>query len=184
MLRRFIHNGRLLAMPAAHGKRLVVLDHLAGLFEPGRRYPEPEVNELLGRYHPDYAMLRRYLVDDGFLDRADEQAGSRTVKVYWRTGGTVDTAGAYFFLNRSLASAKVAVRASLSDPAAFLVCSPTCGSRTASPRALNACSSDSLSFSRASSTLRRSAERRAAPSGARAGGAAGRSAASPGAQGP
>ena len=90
VLRRFVHNGRLLAMPAAYGKRQVVLDHLAGLFEPGRRYPEPEVNELLGRYHPDYAMLRRYLVDDGFLDRADEKAGSRTVKVYWRTGGTVD----------------------------------------------------------------------------------------------
>jgi hypothetical protein len=91
VLRRFVHNGRLLAMPAAHGKRLVVLDHLAGLFEPGRRYPEPEVNELLGRYHPDYAMLRRYLIDDGFLDRADEAGpGSRSVKVYWRTGGTVD----------------------------------------------------------------------------------------------
>ena len=91
VLRRFIHNGRLLAMPSARGKRQVVLDHLAGLFEPGRRYPEPEVNELLGRYHPDYALLRRYLVDDGFLDRADEKAGSRTVKVYWRTGGAVDT---------------------------------------------------------------------------------------------
>ena len=91
MLRRFISRGRLLAMPAARGKRLVVLDHLAGLFEPGRRYPEPEVNELLGRYHPDYAMLRRYLVDDGFLDRADEPGpGTRSVKVYWRTGGTVD----------------------------------------------------------------------------------------------
>jgi hypothetical protein len=95
VLRRFVHKGRLLAMPAAHSKRLVVLDHLAGLFEPGRRYPEPEVNELLGRYHPDYAMLRRYLVDDGFLDRADEPApsGTRSVKVYWRTGGTVDPAG-------------------------------------------------------------------------------------------
>jgi hypothetical protein len=92
VLRRFLHRGRLLAVPAARGKRLVVLDHLAGLFEPGRRYPEPEVNELLKRYHPDYAMLRRYLVDDGFLDRADEPApsGSRSVKVYWRTGGTVD----------------------------------------------------------------------------------------------
>ena len=95
VLRRFVHKGRLLAMPASHGKRRVVLDHLAGLFEPGRRYPEPEVNELLGRYHPDYAMLRRYLVDDGFLDRADEPApsGSHSVKVYWRTGGTVDTSG-------------------------------------------------------------------------------------------
>ena len=95
VLRRYIHKGRLLAMPAAHSKRLVILDHLAGLFEPGRRYPEPEVNELLGRYHPDYAMLRRYLVDDGFLDRADEPApsGSRSVKVYWRTGGTVELSG-------------------------------------------------------------------------------------------
>ena len=94
VLRRFIHKGRLLAMPAAHGKRRVVLDHLAGLFEPGRRYPEPEVNELLGRYHPDYAMLRRYLVDDGFLDRADETGpGTRSVKVYWRTGGSVDLPG-------------------------------------------------------------------------------------------
>jgi hypothetical protein len=92
VLRRFLHNGRLVAMPAAHSKRLVVLDHLAGLFEPGRRYPEPEVNELLKRYHPDYAMLRRYLVDDGFLDREDEPApeGGRSVKVYWRTGGTVE----------------------------------------------------------------------------------------------
>jgi hypothetical protein len=79
------------ALRAAHGKRLVVLDHLACLFEPGRRYPEPEVNELLKRFHDDYAMLRRYLVDDGFLDRADEPApsGSRSVKVYWRTGGSV-----------------------------------------------------------------------------------------------
>ena len=105
MLRRFVHNGRLLAMPAAHGKRLVVLDHLAGLFEPGRRYPEREVNELLGRYHPDYAMLRRYLVDDGFLDRADEPApsGSRSVKVYWRTGGTIELTGRSLLLPEALA---------------------------------------------------------------------------------
>jgi hypothetical protein len=92
VLRRFISKGRLLAIPAARGKRLVVLDHLAGLFEPGRRYPESEVNELLKRYHDDYAMLRRYLVDDGFLDRADEPApsGSRSIKMYWRTGGSVE----------------------------------------------------------------------------------------------
>src|SRR4029450_11744533 len=66
-------------------------------------------------------------------------------------------AGAYFFLNRSLTSAKVTFRASLRELAAFLVCSPTSGFRTASPRALKAWSSDSVSFCRASSTLRRSA---------------------------
>jgi hypothetical protein len=94
VLRRFIHRGRLLAMPAAYGKRLVVLDHLAGLFEPGGATPSRRSTSCWGATTPDYAMLRRYLVDDGFLDRADEPApsGSRSVKVYWRTGGTVDLA--------------------------------------------------------------------------------------------
>jgi hypothetical protein len=40
------------------------------------------VNAVVGRFHPDHAALRRYLVDDGFL--------SRERGVYWRTGGRVD----------------------------------------------------------------------------------------------
>lgn len=80
-LRGFFTGGRLTQMPSRRSKRLAVLDYLAGSFEPGRRYTEPEVNAALGRYHHDVAMLRRYLVDDGFLDRADGQ--------YWRIGGTV-----------------------------------------------------------------------------------------------
>ena len=92
---RFLRGDRHLQIPAARGKRLAVLDHLAGLFEPGRRYPEREVNEILRAWHPDYATLRRYLVDEGFLDRADEPApsGSRSEKVYWRSGGTVEVDG-------------------------------------------------------------------------------------------
>jgi hypothetical protein len=92
VLRRFIRGNRLTSVPAARGKRLVVLDHLAGLFEPGRRYAESEVNELLGAWHPDYAALRRYLVDEGFLRRADETdpVTSRSVKRYWRSGGSFE----------------------------------------------------------------------------------------------
>ena len=92
VLRRFVRGGRLLSIPVARAKRLLVLDHLAGLFEPGRRYPEAEVNEALRAYHPDYATLRRYLVDEGFLDRGDETeaSGSRSVKLYWRSGGSID----------------------------------------------------------------------------------------------
>ena len=41
-----------------HAKLLVVLDHLAQSFEPGRTYPEKDVNEILGDFHPDYAALR------------------------------------------------------------------------------------------------------------------------------
>lgn len=80
VLRAFVRDGRLLSIPAAHGKRLVLLDWLAQRFEPGRRYSESIVNLILGQVHPDTAALRRYLVDEGFLGR--EQG------VYWRTGGT------------------------------------------------------------------------------------------------
>ena len=75
-------DGRLHTIPSKRSKRLVVLDHLAQRFEPGRVYTEAEVNESLSQVHSDYAALRRYLVDDLFLTR---EAGH-----YWRSGGTVD----------------------------------------------------------------------------------------------
>ena len=85
VLRRFLVDGRLVAIPAQRGKRLVVLDYLAALFEPGVRYREAEVNQALRAYHPDFAALRRYLVDEGFMQR--DQG------VYWRSSGTVGVEG-------------------------------------------------------------------------------------------
>lgn len=72
---------RLRAIPTRHAKRLVVLDHIARVFEIGVRYPEVEVNAVLRALHPDYAALHRYLVDDEFL--------SRDGRGYWRSGGTI-----------------------------------------------------------------------------------------------
>ncbi len=77
-----MRDGRLTSIPAHRAKRLVVLDHLVRVFEPGVRYPEREVNALLAVWHPDTAALRRYLVDEGLL--------SRDAGVYWRSGGTVE----------------------------------------------------------------------------------------------
>jgi len=57
ILSTFIKNGRLVKLPAKHTKRLVVLEYLAGLFEVDREYPEREVNQILGTYHPDVATL-------------------------------------------------------------------------------------------------------------------------------
>jgi hypothetical protein len=81
VLRTFLPEGVLVQIPAAQGKRRIVLDHVARIFEAGVRYPEREVNAMLRAFHPDYASLRRYLVDEGFL--------SRDGGVYWRTGGHV-----------------------------------------------------------------------------------------------
>ncbi|HEV7207607.1 MAG TPA: DUF2087 domain-containing protein [Mycobacteriales bacterium] len=82
VLRTFLRDGALISIPTARGKRRVVLDHLVRVFEVGRRYPEPEVDAALRAFHPDYASLRRHLVDEQFLERS---AG-----IYWRIGGTVE----------------------------------------------------------------------------------------------
>jgi hypothetical protein len=69
VLRDFFEDGRLKEIPATRKKRDVILRWLAARFEPGRVYTEPEVNELLKRYHPDAATLRRELIGLGLLGR-------------------------------------------------------------------------------------------------------------------
>jgi hypothetical protein len=83
VLQNFLtQDGRLRTIPSKQAKLTVVLDHLSQSFEPGRTYPEVEVNEILARFHPDYAALRRYLVENGFMTRENG--------LYWRSGGTFD----------------------------------------------------------------------------------------------
>ncbi len=84
VLDAFVRDGRIMSMPTSASKRRVVLDWLARAFEPGRRYAESEVNAILDGHAADPATLRRYLIDEPFLDRAGG--------VYWRSGGTVDIA--------------------------------------------------------------------------------------------
>ncbi|WP_270887355.1 DUF2087 domain-containing protein [Pedococcus sp. 5OH_020] len=83
VLRAFVRpDGSLSAIPTRIRKRLVVLNLIAQRFEIGRTYEETEVNNTLRAFHDDVAALRRYLVEEGFLDRRHG--------VYWRSGGTVD----------------------------------------------------------------------------------------------
>lgn len=70
--------GRLTHIPAQWKKRMTVLRWLVEDFQPGRRYTEAEVNLIVGRRHPDFATLRRYLVDEELMQRRRS--------VYWRTG--------------------------------------------------------------------------------------------------
>jgi hypothetical protein len=82
VLRTFFRGGRLTEVPTKESKRRIVLERIAAEFEPGVRYDEKTVNVIVGAFHNDYAALRRYLVDEGFLSR---EAGE-----YWRSGGRVD----------------------------------------------------------------------------------------------
>lgn len=76
--------GRLTAIPVQRKKRLAVLRWLVEDFQPGRLYAESEINRIITRRHPDFAALRRYLVDEELMQR---RRG-----VYWRTG-TVPNVG-------------------------------------------------------------------------------------------
>ena len=81
VLRTCFRDGRLVRIPTKQAQRRIVLDRLAQEFDVGTRYTERQVNAILRRFHDDVAALRRYLVDEEFLDRARGE--------YWRAGGTV-----------------------------------------------------------------------------------------------
>lgn len=71
-------DGRLKTIPAQRKKLLIVLRHLVKNFEPGVRYNEKQVNEILARYHEDTASLRREMIGSGLMAR---EGGGRD---YWR----------------------------------------------------------------------------------------------------
>jgi predicted transcriptional regulator len=62
-------DGRIKILPAQRKKLEVILRYVARAFKPGVRYPEKQVNEILGQYHADTATLRRELVDYKLLLR-------------------------------------------------------------------------------------------------------------------
>jgi len=76
VLKNFMAEGVLKEIPASRKKRLVILKWLASQFELGVSYPERIVNEILKRYHPDCATLRRELVGYSLMQRENG--------VYWR----------------------------------------------------------------------------------------------------
>ncbi len=70
--------GRLKTIPAQRKKLEAVLRHVVQAFEPGTRYSEKQVNEILSRFHDDTATLRRELVGSKLMQR--EGGGGQ----YWR----------------------------------------------------------------------------------------------------
>jgi len=70
-------DGKLTKFAIQEKHKVIVLTEIAKRFEPGRTYSEKEVNEILLTAYEDYAVLRRYLIEYGYMDR--EPDGSQ----YW-----------------------------------------------------------------------------------------------------
>jgi hypothetical protein len=79
VLKSFLEaDGTLKRIPPQGNKLLIILNFLVDAFAFDTNYTEKEVNTILRRFHLDTAALRRYLVDNGLMDR--ESDGTR----YWR----------------------------------------------------------------------------------------------------
>ena len=70
--------GRIKTFPAQDKKLQVILRYAVKAFEPGQRYPEKQVNEILLRFNEDTAFLRRSLIEYRLMGR--EGGGGE----YWR----------------------------------------------------------------------------------------------------
>ncbi|MFE4143289.1 DUF2087 domain-containing protein [Peribacillus sp. YIM B13472] len=65
------------SFPPKEKQRLIILQEIMNRFEKERKYEEEEINQILGAVYPDHVLLRRYLIEYGFLDRKPD--GSQ----YW-----------------------------------------------------------------------------------------------------
>ncbi len=64
-------NGKIKQLPVPNRTKIPVLQYLCTKFETGRTYSEKEVNRIIDAWHTfgDYFILRRSLIDYGFLAR-------------------------------------------------------------------------------------------------------------------
>ncbi|HHY65219.1 MAG TPA: DUF2087 domain-containing protein [Clostridiaceae bacterium] len=63
---------RLKVFSSKEKKKVVILRKIASQFERGRKYTEKEVNSILSDIYDDYATIRRYLIEYGFMDRTKD----------------------------------------------------------------------------------------------------------------
>lgn len=69
VLKSFFEYGKLKRIPAQQKKERIILEEIAKVFEPGRRYTEREVNILIADFHDDFCTIRRDMVGERLLNR-------------------------------------------------------------------------------------------------------------------
>jgi hypothetical protein len=72
-------DGPLEIFPLKEKKRVAILRHIVKRFEANRNYSENEVNAILKPCYDDYVLLRRQLIEYGFMDRTNDGSS------YWVT---------------------------------------------------------------------------------------------------
>jgi hypothetical protein len=68
---------RLINFPAKEKKKIIVLRKITEQFEKDKKYDEKELNGILKGIYDDFATIRRYLIEYGFMERTND------CKYYW-----------------------------------------------------------------------------------------------------
>lgn len=79
ILRKYFREGRLERYPVKAKDQVVILREAVKLFDPRKSYAEKEVNTLLEGLFGDYAILRRNLVEYGFMTRKPDGSAYRVI---------------------------------------------------------------------------------------------------------
>ena len=69
ILKNYLEGDRITKIPASRKKRLVILQWLINKFEMNIDYTERQINEIIKRYHFDYATLRREFIGYQMMER-------------------------------------------------------------------------------------------------------------------
>jgi len=68
---------KLKTFSAKEKKKIVILKKIAEQFEMNKRYSEKELNSIIKGIYEDFATIRRYLIEYGFMERTND------CKEYW-----------------------------------------------------------------------------------------------------
>lgn len=71
---------KLKSFPTKEKRKIVVLRKISTIFQPGKKYSEIQINNILKEVYADIATLRRYLIEYGFMER------TKDCKEYWLKG--------------------------------------------------------------------------------------------------
>lgn len=72
VVKKYFADGVLTAFPLKEKQRLVILREIAGYLQPDVNYNEQEINQIVKGFYEDYVLIRRYLVEYGFVDRTSD----------------------------------------------------------------------------------------------------------------
>ncbi len=76
-IKSYFIGSKLKIIPSREKKKIIILQEILKNFENGKKYEREEINKILKKIYEDYASLRRYLIEYGFMERTSDG------KTYW-----------------------------------------------------------------------------------------------------